>query len=1030
MIGFSLESFFVGSSKKTIIYYLLVREINTMKLLDWSSLQTRITLGMLLAILLTVWLATLLASRVLRDEMEASILAQQYSAVTLAAKVVDLSISERIDAIEELADYLARNGASVDKQRSLEDLLVLPRMFNWGLMVLDAKIVAQASIPVSLNRTGTDYHEVPVFREAMEQKRTMVTDPLIGKITGQPLVSIIAPIRDSAGQVLGLVVGAINLAKPNFFDTVNSANYGVTGSFFVTAPKSRRYVASSDKRRVMQVGPPVGVNLVYDRQMAGNEGSGLAVSSRGVLELSSASRIPSANWIMSSVLPADEAFAPVVNMQRSLFGWALLLTLLVGGVTCLWLRRQFRPVSEASKLLIRMGDGSLSRQPLPVHRDDEIGQLASAFNGLLTRIVAEEKLAVEYAANERVRKIVSHVPGVVFQYRIFEDGRGCFPFASEAFVDIFGVLPENVRENTDAIRDMVHPEDKDRFFASLYASADSLALWRTEYRICRPDGVTKWLRVEAMPELDHGQVTWYGFIADITDAKEMAENLRIAATTFLTEEGIVITDANNVILRVNPSFTKITGYTSDDVVGLTPDAFFSDYHKESFYQTLREELLAKGVWQGEIIKQRKNGEQYPAWLIITAVKDEQGATSHYVGMFQDITARKKAEEEKAKLQTQLYQAQKMEAIGTLAGGIAHDFNNILSVILGYSEMAKEDAPLGTKYQEDLAKVYTAANRAKDLVKQILAFSRQAQVERIPLKIQPLIREGMKIIRALIPSTISITQEVDPESGTILADPTQMYQILINLCTNAQHAMEATGGVLAVSCKTTFIDKDDKKMLLHVKPGEYVELMVTDTGSGIDPHIIGKIFDPYFTTKDSGKGTGMGLAIIHGIMKECGGTITVESRKGKGSVFHVFFPVVNEAVECERVRPENFQQGKERILFIDDEELLAEMGQDMLERLGYHVTVRHNSIEALTTFQNTPHEFDLVITDQTMPDMTGVDLARRMLQIRPDIPIILCTGYSNLIDENSAKAIGIREFTLKPVTKELLAQLIRNVLDKK
>jgi diguanylate cyclase (GGDEF)-like protein/PAS domain S-box-containing protein len=617
-----------------------------MKTLDWASLRTRITLGTLLAVLLTLWLTMLVASRMLRSEMEAAISAQQFSAVSLAAKEVDRSLSERIAAIEEVADRLARSGLRPDQQQHfLEERIILPQMFNWGVLILDAEGVARASIPAKLNRIGTDYRNIPSIMAVFERGQTMVTDPLVGRATGQPVVSVTAPIRDSAGRVRGLVMGITNLAEPNFLDAVSAAKYGATGDFLITAPNSRMFVASSDKRRVMQKGPPVGVNPVYDRYLEGYEGSGLAMSSRGVLELSSNKRIPSAGWLMQSVLPADEAFAPIANLQRRLLVAALVLTLLAGGFSWWWLRRQLQPVREASDLLSRMGDGSLARQPLPVRRNDEIGQLANAFNGLLVRILAEEELAAEHAANERIRKIVAHVPGVVFQYRLFADGHGCFPFASEAFADIYGVAPEDVRESVDVIRNMALAEDKERFFASLHASAESLELWRIDYRIRRPDGVVKWLLVEAMPELENGIVTWYGFIADITDAKAMEENLRIAATTFLTHEGIMVTDARSVILRVNPAFTDITGYSAAEVVGRTPAVLSSNRHDAAFYRAMWAELRSKGIWQGEVMDRRRSGEVYPEWLTITAVKDEQGATTHYVGVFQDITARKAAEEE-------------------------------------------------------------------------------------------------------------------------------------------------------------------------------------------------------------------------------------------------------------------------------------------------------------------------------------------------------------------------------------------------
>ena len=399
-------------------------------------------------------------------------------------------------------------------------------------------------------------------------------------------------------------------------------------------------------------------------------------------------------------------------------------------------------------------------------------------------------------------------------------------------------------------------------------------------------------------------------------------------------------------------------------------------------------------------------------------RDSQGIITHIEGIVYDIT-------EEIMLEKRLQQAQKMEAIGSLAGGIAHDFNNILAVILGYAEMARDDSPEESAVVQDLDNVIEAAHKAKKLVQQILAFSRQSEVERIPIQIQPLIKEGLKMLRSSIPTTISIMQDIDPESGIILADPGQVHQVLMNLCTNAYHAMEETGGVLSVILKTVYIDPDE--MGLHVSPGEYIEFTVKDTGSGIGSDVIGKIFNPYFTTKEVGKGTGMGLAIIHGILSDYGGAITVDSELGKGTAFHVYFPVVEADVATETQKAEVIPVGNERILFVDDEKLLADMGKDMLERLGYQVTVRYSSLEALEIFQNTPKEFDLVITDQTMPGITGTDLSRRMMQIRPDIPIILCTGYSNLIDENSAKVLGIKEFALKPLTKGMLAKLIRKVL---
>ncbi len=612
-----------------------------LSLLKWGSLQARITIGTILAIVLALLLALFIARHQLRVEMEATISAQQSSAVALAAKKVDQLLNERIATIKELADYLSKTKQPFNQQRFLDDLMVVRNMFNWGIIFLDASGVAQASIPSHLNRVGSNYSNLADVQLALNSDLVVVSDPLQDDATGQPQILIMAPVRGDNNVVRGLIVGVINLAIPNIFDTVNAAKFGFTGDFFIIAPKTRRYVASSDKRRVMTQGPPKGVNPLYDQHMQGHEMSGLAKSSRGVIELASANRIPSVGWIMASVLPAEEAFAPIDGIQRTLLIGTVVLTVLVSLVTWWWLNKQFGPLSEASSLLAQMSDGSLPRQHLPIYHNDEIGHLSNEFNNLLSRIIEEEERAAEHAANERLSKIVSHVPGVVFQYRLFPDGHGSFIYASSAFKEVFGVEVEDVSENTDAIRSMLHPDDKDRFFASLQSSADALKLWRVDYRIRHPSGKTKWLLIEAMPELANEALIWYGFISDITEVKRTEDELRIAATTFQAHEAFLITDAEHIILRVNPAFTRITGYTSEDVVGLTPAILSFEFEQ---YQKIISVLDADGSWHDEVSLQRKSGNTFHAWLTITCVKDRNGTTTHHVAMFQDITDRKEAEE--------------------------------------------------------------------------------------------------------------------------------------------------------------------------------------------------------------------------------------------------------------------------------------------------------------------------------------------------------------------------------------------------
>ena len=394
----------------------------------------------------------------------------------------------------------------------------------------------------------------------------------------------------------------------------------------------------------------------------------------------------------------------------------------------------------------------------------------------------------------------------------------------------------------------------------------------------------------------------------------------------------------------------------------------------------------------------------------------------------EIAEKKREEIRREAVEAQLRQAQKMEAIGTLAGGIAHDFNNILGAIVGYSEMVRDDLPADSPSIGDIHQVLKASHRAKDLVKQILAFSRQVEDHKIPMQPTIIVKEAINLLRSSLPTTIAIKQDIDPESGMILADPTQIHQIVMNLATNAFHAMEVKGGTLTITLGKKILSREDLALEPDLQPGTYVQLSIRDTGEGVLPEIKERIFDPFFTTKEVGKGTGLGLSMVYTIVKSAGGSIVCNSRLGHGAEFRILLPNIQDHAVEEAASRETIPHGKGHILFIDDEEMLVDLGKAMLKRLGYHVTTRTNSFDALTTFQNQPGIFDLVITDQTMPGMTGLDLARRILQIRPSMPIILCTGFSSQISEEKVQVAGIKGFAYKPLAKKDIGELIRRVLD--
>lgn len=400
---------------------------------------------------------------------------------------------------------------------------------------------------------------------------------------------------------------------------------------------------------------------------------------------------------------------------------------------------------------------------------------------------------------------------------------------------------------------------------------------------------------------------------------------------------------------------------------------------------------------------------------------------HATELKESLCRIEEAEAERVILRQHLQRSQKMEAIGTLASGIAHDFNNILGAVIGYAELALLSTPDDSKARENLGMVLTASERAKDLVKQILAFSRQSEEERKPIQIAYTVKEVLKFMRASLPTTIEIRNRIDPNIGNILADPVQIHQVLMNLCTNAHHAMKEKGGVLDVILTSVNLQSEYTAMHPHLTPGPYVRVTVKDTGHGMDEATMSKIFDPYFTTKEKGVGTGLGLSVVHGIVEKHGGAIMVESEPGRGAAFDLYFPAIQKQEVSETRVKMDIPRGNERILLVDDEQALVDLGREMLEHLGYSVETRTNSVDALALFKSQPHRYDLVITDMTMPNMTGDLLALELMRIRADIPIVLCTGYSERMLEDRTKTMGIRAVVMKPILMAKLAGAIRDAL---
>jgi len=483
-------------------------------------------------------------------------------------------------------------------------------------------------------------------------------------------------------------------------------------------------------------------------------------------------------------------------------------------------------------------------------------------------------------------------------------------------------------------------------------------------------------------------------------------------------------DTEGNIIFINKYAQSFFGYSEEEILGrnavgtIVPQVDRSGFDLAVMIKDLG--IHPEQFTSNENENIRRNGERVRIAWMNKGIYDAENRVKEILCVGIDVT-------EKWQLEKRLAQAQKMEAIGTLAGGIAHDFNNILSAILGYTELSLLELSHDSSVRKNLKQVLKASGRARDLVQQILTYSRQREREMQPLKISLIINEALKLLRASLPSTIEIRHSIKSELA-VVSDPTNIHQVIMNLCTNAGYAMQEDGGLLQVNLEDVELGADFAKQHPDLTPGKFVCLTVSDTGIGMAPETMERIFDPFFSTKKKGEGTGMGLSVVHGIVKSHGGAITVDSSPGRGAVFTLYFPAI-ESESSPRYESANLMlTGTEHILFVDDEPFQTDIAKRMLTRLGYHLTTCTSSIEALEIFRQTPEVFDLVITDMTMPRMPGDVLAKKLIAIRPDIPVIVCTGYSERINSDVADKIGVRELVMKPVVIKDLAAIIRRVLD--
>ncbi len=686
--------------------------------------------------------------------------------------------------------------------------------------------------------------------------------------------------------------------------------------------------------------------------------------------------------------------------------------------------------NESVMGLLHFKDGRVfQRFSKPVLKNGQVMGRLWSFRDITKQKEAEERLK---ETQRQLSTLMSNLPGMA--YRCRNDRNWTMMFVSEGCFSLTGYKAEDLVGDTNvSYGSLIKESDRHMVWDAIQTALRNKSPFNLTYRIHRADRREVWVWEQGQGVFDvHGNViALEGFITDITEKKQTEVALKKSEEKYRaifenkgTATGIFGDD--RTILECNAVFEELSGYSRSEIIDKKK---WSDFVVQ---EDLDRMLLyhAKRLNEGD-----PPPSQYECRImnkadqIKTVIVNVNLVGKNRIVSLTDISDRKQAEKERERLQAQLLQAQKMESIGTLAGGIAHDFNNILASILGYSELTLMDLPAESPIRNKLEAIYTSAVRARDLVAQILSFSRKDDQVRSPIKLHLMIEDALKLLRPAIPSTIRIRTQIDA-ACRIMGDPSRIDQVIMNLCTNAYQAMLETGGTLGISLSRTEMDGEITG-LTGLPRGFYAKLIISDTGIGIPPKDLERIFEPYFTTKEKGKGTGLGLAVVHGIVKSHKGTILVESQAGKGAEFYVYLPLTGPGLDQDTNGLEvHVNGGSEQILLVDDQEDVLDIEKKMLERLGYKTMATTSVRNALRLFSRQPHRFDVVITDMTMPDMTGDKLAGELRKIRSDIPIILITGYSQLINKEKAESMGINGFLIKPVQMSHMAKAVRKVIDER
>lgn len=635
---------------------------------------------------------------------------------------------------------------------------------------------------------------------------------------------------------------------------------------------------------------------------------------------------------------------------------------------------------------------------------------------LLARIQVGRRLVEQQAL---LYCLIDSIPDPIY----VKDSRGFYLGCNAAYAKFIGAEPDSIYSQTAS--DVLPGEHAQKTHMEDLRVLANGEPFETEGWVPTADGNEVYHNTVKIPYLESaaGSTGMIGISRDLTKRIEMQQEMkRLAVAVEQSTESIMITDVEGIILYVNAAFEATSGYSSEEVIGQHPDILWSEKHDDVFFSKLWNTIAAGKTWEGELTNKKKDGDLYVEEAVIYPIRNDADEVVNYVSISRDIT-------QQMEMEKHLRQQQKMNAIGELAGGVSHDFNNILTAILGYVALCMNSVEEESKVYSYLNEIVKAGDRATKLVRQILTFSRQEEQELHSLQLQHIIEDSLSMVQTTMSKNIVIERDVDQDCGSILGDTTQLQQVVVNLCTNAAHALGKGNGRLSVSLQQVeILEQNTGEQLVELDPGSYACLTISDTGCGMPPDVIERIFEPYFTTKKKGEGTGFGLSIVHGIVRKYRGTISVSSEEGVGTTFTLHFPLMTGATERDQhVATLSTSEGYGRILFVDDDEAILSMGREILESFGYKVVTGTNGRGALETFKQNPDGFDMLVTDYSMPKMNGHELIKQVQALRSEFPSILISGYMEKVEGENLKELAQTAFLAKPLDWRELSRTIQNTI---